>query len=151
MKEDERTALSELTSIIMKRLITLRRAERYQRKGKTRARISIIGKEPLDQILTCPMGRSTIIAMPATISNTPRPCGDLAAEPEPATQFSSGEPTVKALKEVVRTARSSCAAGSRCAPQKVLHSSSEVSDPEGGLVRGGPLSLDPKGGRSLQH
>ncbi|RXN22987.1 reverse transcriptase [Labeo rohita] len=37
-KEEERTALSELTNIIRKRLISLRRAEWHRRRGKERAR-----------------------------------------------------------------------------------------------------------------
>ncbi|KAK0152038.1 hypothetical protein N1851_006609 [Merluccius polli] len=94
-KEEERTALSELTNIIRKRLISLRRAERHRRKGKERARkhSAFIGnpfgftKKLLGQKrsghLACPVEKIDN-HLHATFSDTLRdhnlgPCRDLVA------------------------------------------------------------------------
>lgn len=130
-KEEERMALSELTNIIRKRLISLRRTEWHRRKGKERARkrSAFIGnpfgftKKLLGQKrsghLACPV-EEIDNHLHATFSDTLRdldlgPCRDLVV----STQFNSTEPTMKEVEEAVRAARSSSVPGPSGVPYKV--------------------------------
>lgn len=108
-KEEDRSALSELTNI-RKRLISLR-VEWHRRNGKERAwkRNALIGNpfgftkkllgEKWSGHLTCPVEEIDNHLL-TTFSDTLRdldlgPCRDLVEPPEPGTQFDSVETTLK--------------------------------------------------------
>ena len=118
---EERTALSELTNILRKRLITLRRAEWHRRKGKERARkrSAFIGntfifiKKLLGQKrsghLSCPVEEINH-HLNITFSDAFRdqelgPCKGLVTPPEPATQCNYDEPTLTEVKQAFKAAR----------------------------------------------
>lgn len=134
-KEEERNALAELTNIIRKRLMSLRRAEQNRRKGKERARQrSAFFGNPFDFAkkllgqkrsghLACPV-EEIDNHLHATFSDISRdrdlgPCRGLVTPPEPGIQFNSAEPTLTEVEEAVKTTRSSSAPGPSGVPYKV--------------------------------
>lgn len=134
-KEEERPALSELTNIIRKKLIMLRRAERHRRKGKERAwkRSAFIGNPFAFTKRLLGQKRSGHLACPVeeinqhlntTFSDTSRDqepglCKALVTPAEPVSQFNSAEPTQAEVREAVKAARSSSVPGPSGVPYKV--------------------------------
>ncbi|XP_061896833.1 uncharacterized protein LOC133645919 [Entelurus aequoreus] len=134
-KEEERTPLSELTNIVRKKLITLRRAEWHRRRGKEKARkrSAFIGNPFTFTKRLLGQKRSGHLACPveeidhhlnATFSDSSRdqelgPSEALVTPADPVSQFNSDEPTLAEVKEVVKAARSGSVPGPSGVPYKV--------------------------------
>ncbi|XP_063050108.1 uncharacterized protein LOC134444859 [Engraulis encrasicolus] len=134
-REEEKAGLSELRSVLRKRLVTLRRAEWHRRRGRERARrraafISnpfgftkkILGQKRSGH-LAC-TGEEVNTYLNATYSDDAReeelgPCRTLITPPIPTSAFNTKEPTFKEVEEVVKAARSNSAPGPSGVPYVV--------------------------------
>ncbi|XP_056127556.1 uncharacterized protein LOC130105540 [Rhinichthys klamathensis goyatoka] len=134
--EEEKVALAELRGVVRKRLITLRRAEWHRKRGKERARRrsafiadpfgftrKLLGEKRSGQ-LSCPE-EDINRYIRNTYSDGMREydlghCAALICPPEPSTLFNINEPTLKEVKEVIKSARTSSAPGPSGVPYKVF-------------------------------
>lgn len=134
-REEEQAGLTELRSIMRKKLTTLRRAEWHRRRGRERARrraafISnpfgftkkILGQKRSGH-LACTEDEVNKY-LNATYSGSAReedlgPCRTLITPPEPTSAFNTKEPTLKEVEEVVKAARSNSAPGPSGVPYVV--------------------------------
>ncbi|CAJ1075238.1 LOW QUALITY PROTEIN: uncharacterized protein LOC109089580 [Xyrichtys novacula] len=134
--EEEKVALAELRDVVRERLTTLRRAEWHRKRGKERTRKrsafianpfeftkKLLGEKRSGQ-LSCPED-----VINRYISNTYSDgmreqdlghCAALICPPEPSTLFNINEPTLKEVKEVIKSARTSSAPGPSGVPYKVF-------------------------------
>ena len=134
-REEEKAALSQLRSIIRKKLTGLRRAEWHRRRARERTRkraafISnpfgftkkLLGQKRNGQ-LKCSKGEIDS-HLASTYGDDRRddnlgPCPTLISVPDPTTSFNEKEPTLKEVQEAVSCARSSSAPGPSGVPYKV--------------------------------
>ncbi|XP_061902037.1 uncharacterized protein LOC133649222 [Entelurus aequoreus] len=134
--ENEKAALAELRGVVRDRLLTLRRAEWHRKRGKERARKrsafianpfgftkKLLGEKRSGQ-LSCPEEEINL-HIKNTYSDGMREqdlghCAALICPPEPCILFDISEPTLKEVKEAIKSARTASAPGPSGVPYKVF-------------------------------